>query len=136
MFATSGWSTTCGDRAQLVDEARRVGKDDVGAGFGVGLHPGERVLEPRDRDGVGAGDDDGAVVCPGRKRRAHLLDHLVARDDLLALHVPAALGKRLILDLHRRCACALELPDGAGHVHQLAVAGVGVRDDGTATGSR
>ena len=41
----------------------------------------------------------------------------------------AALGKRLVLEVQRSDACALELAHGVLGVQRIAIAGVGIRDD-------
>ena len=59
------------------------------------------MIEPLDGAGVGAGDDQRAVVAACLDRGAHLLDHLGGVDDVLAVHMPAALGRHLVLDVQR-----------------------------------
>jgi hypothetical protein len=51
---------------------------------------------------------------------------LGGQNQRLSSEVPAALGARLIFDLHRGGAVALEQANGALDVERVAVAGVGV----------
>src|SRR6185437_11262410 len=57
---------------------------------------------------------------------ADLLGALLGRDDLLALHVPAALRPDLILDHDAREARLLERAHREVHVHGVAIAGIGI----------
>src|SRR5213075_865889 len=61
-------------------------------------------------------------------RRSDAGDHLLGVDELLARAVPAALGRDLVLDLHRGDAGALELANGARDRVLVAPAGVDVDD--------
>jgi hypothetical protein len=70
----------------------------------------------------------------GRERRRELLEVLIERDDLLALHVAAALRPHLILEEAAGGARLDELADRALDVLGAAVAGVGVDDHGIPTG--
>ena len=108
-------------------------------------HVGARVLvatrarsiaagRPSTARGVGPGDDHEVGRLPGRDRGADLREHLVGRDDLLALHVPAPLGRHLVLDVQRRHAGLLVLLHGPHDVDRVAEAGVGVGDDGQRAG--
>jgi hypothetical protein len=87
---------------------------------------------------IGAGDQDevGIGLVPRLCRRAVLAHGLVDRDDPPAGHVPAALGDDLVLDMDAGDARAHVFPDRADHVDRIAVAVVGVRDDGYGDGAR
>ena len=69
-------------------------------------------------------------IGPRGERGAQLLLVHLGRDDVLALHVPAALREDLILELDARDAGVLELVHRADHLRDLAVARVGIGDDG------
>src|SRR5260370_41231903 len=86
-------------------------------------------LEPFGGPGVGPGDDDEAGLRAGLHRRADLLDHLLGRDDQLALQVAALLRGHLVLDVDPGDPGRLVGADGAEHVQRLAVTGVRVGDD-------
>src|SRR5262249_6580142 len=64
------------------------------------------------------------------ERGLQLQDHLVGGDDLLALEVPAALRRDLVLDQDAGRPGALELAHRADDVVQVAVPRVAVGDDG------
>src|ERR1700722_14150549 len=81
-------------------------------------------LEPFDGPGVGPGDDHEVGLGAGLHRRADLLDHLLGRDDQLALHVAALLRGHLILDVNPGGPGRLVGAHGADHVQRVAVAGV------------
>ena len=99
-------------RAYASTVRRRVDEDEVGAGVGVRVAAGDRVLEPGHLQRVGARDDQRLVRPSRRDGGAHLEHHLLGRDHLLALHVAAALRRDLILDLHGVRAGRLELAHG------------------------
>ena len=80
--------------------------------------------------GVGARDDDETAVAARVAGGADLRHHRFHRDDLLAREKTASLGKHLVLDVQCRHAGVLILAHGAPHVERVAVAGVGVADDG------
>ena len=61
-------------------------------------------------------------------RGAHLLDHLARVDHVLAVHVAAALGRDLVLDVQRGDPGRLVLAHRAHDVERVAVAVVGVGD--------
>ena len=66
---------------------------------------------------------------PRIERRLDLADHLLRRDQRLVVEVAAALRERLILDLDRIRAGALEQAHRARHVERIAVAGIRIDDE-------
>ena len=83
------------------------GKSTSAPGLGVRGEAVDRVVEPVDGDRIGAGDDHRVGIGARGERGPHFAHHLVARDHLLALHMTAALGEGLILELDRGGARAL-----------------------------
>ena len=61
--------------------------------------------------------------------RAVLAERFLTADERLARDVAAALRERLVLEVQRGDAGALELADGAARVEGVAIAGVGIGDD-------
>src|SRR6185295_9890853 len=59
-------------------------------------------------------------------------DHLARRNDSLAGEMAAALGPDLVLDRDRREPCALEGAGDKVNVQRIAIAGVGVGEEGNA----
>ena len=78
------------------------------------------------RERVGARLDDEVRITARLLRGEDLLDHLLGRDDLLALHVAAALGPDLVLEHHAGHARVLERAHRVVDVDGVAVAGVGI----------
>ena len=70
------------------------------------------------------------LVAAGVAGGAHFRDHRFHRDDLLAREETASLGKHLVFDVQGGHAGVFVLADGAMNVERIAVAGVGVADDG------
>ena len=120
------------DRLDLLDAHRRLDEDHVGARRGVDVRPRDRRVETFDGQRIRARDEHQVRVARGGARRAQLLRHLARGDHRLVVVVPAALGKRLVLEVQRRDAGALELAHGPLGVQRIAIAGVGIRDDGHA----
>ena len=114
---------------ELLDRLRRLDEQHVGARFPVRRRPLERAVEPLDRVGIGARDDEEACVAPRVDRRLDLLHHLRGGNDVLAVEVPAALREDLVLELERVRACALERAHRALEVERIAEPGVRVDDD-------
>ena len=108
---------------------RRLDEDHVGARLGIGVGALERLVEALDRDRVRAADQR-HVALARVERGLDLADHLRLRHQRLVLEVAAALGHRLVLELHRRGARALEAADRALHVEGVAEARVDVDDHG------
>jgi hypothetical protein len=74
------------------------------------------------------------LVATGRGRGADLCDVVLARDDPLAFEMTAFLGEFLILDVNPGNAAALEFAHRAKDVELVAVAGIGIGDDGQPDG--
>ena len=125
----AGDGAALADRRVLLARPRRVDEDEVGAGVGVRVAAGDRVVEPGHLERIRPRDDQRLVRASSRDGRAHLDHHLRCRDHLLPLHVPAALGRDLILDLDCVGAGRLELARRQPDARLGAVAGVGVDDD-------
>ena len=118
-----------GDLGDLRLRGRRLDEDHVGAGCHVGAGAIDRGRKSLDRDGVGARDDDEIGIVQRIAHRLELLHHLGGRHERLVVVVPALLRERLILEMKRRDARALEAARGLLGVERIAVAGVGVGDD-------
>jgi hypothetical protein len=99
------------------------------SGLGVCGRPVEGAVEPFDRDGVGAGNDQGVGARAGIGRGPDLADHLGSRHQGLAVEMPAALGHSLVLDLDRVGTGALEHSYCALDVEGVAEAGIGIDHD-------
>ena len=137
MFAISGRLAERRNHAgEIVARLRRLDEQHVGAGFAIHCGALDGALEALDRDRVGARDDQRLARVPRIDRGADLAAHLGRRDQRLAVEMPAALGKVLVLELDRVGAGALELADGAHDVERVAVAGVGIDDQMRSTRSR
>ena len=85
-----------------------------------------------DEKRVGAGQDQRVGAAARVQRGLELAAHLAYRHHRLAVQVPAALGKALVLNLDHGGACALKAAHGALGVEGVAEAGVGIDDDGRA----
>ena len=86
------------------------------------------------RKGIRARHQDEGGIATRVAHRVHLLHHLLRRNDLLALHVPAALRPGLVLNQQAGHAGLLK---GAGRVVDvdgiaIARVGVGEQREGTA----
>jgi hypothetical protein len=66
----------------------------------------------------------------GVQRGAQLAAHLGGWHQAFASQVAAAFRESLVFQLQHGRACALEAAHRALHVQRVAVAGVGVNDDG------
>ena len=117
-------------RLELGEVGHRLGEDRVRAGIHQLLRAVDRRLQPVDGPDVGARHDEEVRVAPGIHGRTDALDRRVLVDDLLAVEVAAALGVDLVLDVQAGDAGVLEGLHGAGDVHRLAEAGVGVDERG------
>ncbi len=113
-------------RLQLLARARRFDEQEVGARIDVKGGALERTVEPFDRDGVRAGNDQRLRRAPGVERCLDLADHLARTDERLVGQVTAALGRHLILDLQRRSTPTFELADRALDVERIAEPGVDI----------
>ena len=87
-----------------------------------------RRVQALDRGRVGAGDEQQVRVAPGGDRGLDLAHHLLDADHRLAAHVPAPLGRHLVLEVQPGDPGLLVGRHGAQHVDRVAVAGVRVGD--------
>ncbi len=117
-----------GDVGQLCLVLGRLDPEHVRACIAVAQRAVDRLVDAVDRQAVGAGDDHEVLVGPRRDGRLQLADHLAGRDHVLALHVAAALGRLLVLQVDARHAARLVVVHRADHVDRVAVAGVGICD--------
>jgi hypothetical protein len=129
-------SLGCGTRPAIASIwASVVGgldEDHVGPGLPVGEPALDRGVQPLDGERVGARDQHEIGVGGGVARGAELLGHLRHRDHRLVIVVAAPLREHLILEMERRHPRPFQLPHGAAGVQGIAVAGVGIGDDGHA----
>ena len=88
----------------------------------------DRALEALDRDRIGARDDQRVGEARVSSAALILPDHLVGRDQRLAVEMAAALGEILVLELDRGRARALERAHRAHDIERVAVAGIGIDD--------
>ena len=114
------------DPLHLLHAARRLDEDAVGAGADVALRPAHGFVEVVDRARIGARENPGFRIDPLRTCRPDLCFRQFGRDDLLADHVPAALGPLLVLDQDGAHAHALIGLYRVHHVLDVAVAVVAV----------
>jgi len=98
------------------------------AGRGVGAS--DSLGEARHRAGIGSGDDREVTVGARTGGSADLCHVILAQNNLLALKVAAFLREFLVFDMNPGDAAALELANGAIDVEFVAVAGIGIGDDG------
>ena len=127
-----GCGTRRGDRLDLGVRGGGLDEDHVGPGLCVGEPALDRGIQPLDGERVGARDQHEIGVGGGVARGAELLGHLGHRDHRLVIVVAAPLREDLILEMERRHPCPFQLPHGAAGVQGIAVAGVGIGDDGHA----
>ncbi len=118
------------DVGELRAGAGRFDEQHVGAGLGVEAGPVDGGGEAFHGDRVGAGDDERGLAGAGIDGGADLPGHLAGCDQPLVGEVAAALGKALVLELDGARARTLEQLHRPLHVERVAVAGVGVDDDG------
>ena len=116
------------DFLQLLDAARRVDVEAVGADRSVRLEPRDRVVEVRDAHRVGARDDEEVGVAARREHRAQLLLHLFGGNQLLAREVSALFRHGLVFEMQHGSAGFLPQLDRALRVEHAAVARVCVRE--------
>ncbi len=90
----------------------------------------EGILEAIHSIGIGPCDNHEIGVLPGINGGTDFLDHLVEGNDLLALHMTALLRPDLIFDMDRCHACPFILMDSAPYIDGVAIAGIGIRDEG------
>ena len=88
-----------------------------------------RSIEPFGRNRIGARHDQRFDAASRIQRCLDLADHLGRGDQGLAVEVPAALRRDLILDLDGVGAGALEQPHRAHHVERVAEASISIGDD-------
>ena len=121
-------------RGDLVLRLRRLDKRHVGPGRQRRIGAGNGLVQAGDGARVGAGDDQEVLVAAGGGRGADLGDVVLARDDLLAFEMAAFLREFLILDVNPGNAAALEFANRAKDIELVAVAGIGIGDDGQLDG--
>ena len=126
MLTDTGFATFFAIVADVVGRHRRVGEQQVRAGFGVEVEAPDRFGEAVRRQHVGARLDDEIGIDARVRRGADLLHHLLGGDHFLALQVAAALRPHLVLEHQAGHARALERAHRVMHVDRIAVAGVGV----------
>jgi hypothetical protein len=132
MLTASGFGTAR-HPPDVLRRKQRVGEEDVGAGLRVAAQPVDDLVDAVGRRRVGARADHEVRIAAGVDRRLDLLHHLLGRDHGLSGHVPAALGRDLVLDGDGDDAGRLEGAHDEVHVEGVAVAGVGIgqeRDGG------
>ena len=124
---------------RLAVGARELRPHEIHAGVGVGAAAADGLVERATdgAEGVGARDDDevGVQAVARVDGRAILPDRLLEAHDHLAGDVAAALGEHLVLDVdagHAAAHVLLHRPDGR---ERVAVAVVGVGDDGDLDGA-
>jgi hypothetical protein len=104
--------------------------DEISARFRVGNATVDRGVEALVADRSGARDHEEVAVAPLRNGDAHLGHHVGDRHEVLdAPVVTHALGRDLVLQLHRHRTGGLELPHRASDVHRIAEAHTAVDDD-------
>ena len=118
------------DLAQLVERPRGLDERGVGPGLARRLGPRQRLVHPDRGQRVGARDDEEVAAAPGVDRGPDLLEPGLPVDDLLARHVAAPLRPHLVFEEAPGRPGVDERAHGADHVQGIAVAGVGVDEDG------
>jgi len=88
------------------------------------------------RKGIRARHHDKGRIAARVAYRVHLLHHLLRRDDLFALHVPAALGPGLVLNHQAGHPRLLKGARRVVHVDGIAIARVGIRQQGEGAARR
>src|SRR5262249_51497296 len=114
------------DALELIDTARCLDENAVGAGAHIALGAAQRLVEVVNGARIGAGEDPGLRVAALRTRRLDLCLRNLGGDDLLADHVAAAFGPLLIFDQDRAHAHALVALNGVHDVLHVAVTVVAV----------
>src|SRR5437660_672766 len=109
---------------------RRFDEEQVGASPGRGRAAAERLVESGRRDRVGPRDDEEVRVRARLDRGADLSLELGERNDLVTREMSAALRRHLVLEVERRHPRALVQRHRPPHRERVAVAGVGVGDEG------
>jgi hypothetical protein len=82
--------------------------------------------------GIGPRDDARGLTPPGVHSRFDLPHHLDRGNDLFTFEVAAPLGKHLVLELDGARSGPLQQANGSLDIQGIAVAGVGVHDEGNA----
>jgi len=126
-----------GDAGELGFGREPFGEDHVGAGVEVGAAARDSGVEAFDTPGVGAGADDeaGTGGVAGGGGAGDFFLHVIHGHEGLTVEVAAALGEYLILDVKSRGAGEVVLPESAAHHLGFSEAGVGVGEDGEASGA-
>jgi hypothetical protein len=111
---------------ELLDAARRLDENAVGARTDEALGPPHGVVKIVDRARIRAGENPGVRIEALRACRLDLRFRDLERNDLLAKRVPAAFRPLLIFDQDRAHAHAFIALDGVHDVLDIAVAVVAV----------
>ena len=110
-----------GGDLELFHRGRRFEKDDVGSRPLVELPALDRLLQSRNRDGIGARDYQKFFAAPGVNGRFDLQRHLSRLDQALAGGVAAFFRHFLVLDLDGLGPGLLVLLDRPAHVEGIPV---------------
>ena len=123
-----GTSNARADALELVDAARRLDENAVGAGADVALRPAHGLVEVIDRARIGARENPGFRIDPLRTGRPDFRLGELSGNDFLADHVPATLGPLLVLDQDGAHSHALISLNRVHHVLDVAVAVVAIHE--------
>ncbi len=107
----------------------RLHEAEVGPRLGVAVGALDGGLQPFDLASVGSGEDHEVRVASRVQGGSQFQDHLLSRDHLLTLEVPAALRRDLVLEQEAGSSGPLGLPHGAHDVVQVAMPGIAVGHD-------
>ena len=105
-------------------------KYNIRTSFFVSDSPVDRILIAVDGNCVRAGNDHRIGILPGIDGGAYFCHHLLFGDDLLALHMAAALGHDLILKLYTGYAGLFKQFYRAYYIKVIAISSVAVCNDG------
>ena len=122
------------DALDVIAHGWRLHKQHVRARFAIAHAAFQRGFKPFHGDRIRARNDDEIRIVARIAGGLDLRQHVGGRDDALAGKVPAALGPVLVLDVDAGNAGLLEIAHGTPGVDRVAVAGVGVGDDGKSRG--
>ena len=114
----------------------RIDEDEVRSRFQVKVAATNSLGEAIDCQRIGTGIDYevGVEVVPRLGTRSNFANHFLRRDDLLALHVPAAFWETLIFDIHA-CGPHSDQPLGyPGGIDDISPTGIGIRHHGDTHG--
>src|SRR3972149_5743921 len=93
-----------------------------------------QMCRPGTRDGMAirSREDERRGALPDVEGGVNLRDHLARGDDVLPFEVTAPLGKDLVLELDGARSGPFQQANGSLDVEGIAVARVGVHDEGNA----